>query len=122
MATGGRILHHLKHNLWKSDTDVVIVGYQGVGTLGRQLVEGARRVRIFGDQIAVRATIHTLGGFSAHAGQSELLEWLAPMGASRPRVVLTHGEDEPRAALAAEIAKRFGIQAVLPEFDQVIEL
>jgi metallo-beta-lactamase family protein len=122
MATGGRILHHLKHNLWKPETDVVIVGYQGVGTLGRQLVEGAQRVRIFGEPIAVRAAIHTLGGFSAHAGQSELLDWLAPMASTRPRVVLTHGEDAPRAALAAKIAERYAIQALLPKLDQVIEL
>jgi metallo-beta-lactamase family protein len=114
MCTGGRILHHLKHNLWRPETMVLIVGYQAGGTLGRLLVEGARRVQIFGEQIAVRAQVHTLGGFSAHAGQAELLDWLAPMAAARPHVALTHGEERARVALAGRIADRFGIAALLP--------
>jgi metallo-beta-lactamase family protein len=114
MCTGGRILHHLKHNLWRPEAVVLIVGYQAEGTLGRLLVEGARRVQIFGEQIAVRAQIHTLGGFSAHAGQSELLDWLAPMAQSQPQVVLTHGEERARSALAGQIAERFALSATLP--------
>jgi metallo-beta-lactamase family protein len=114
MCTGGRILHHLKHNLWRPEAVVLIVGYQAEGTLGRLLVEGARRVQIFGEQIAVRAQIHTLGGFSAHAGQSELLEWLAPMAQSQPQVVVTHGEERARIALARQIDERFALTATLP--------
>jgi metallo-beta-lactamase family protein len=114
MCTGGRVLHHFKHNLWRPETLVVIVGYQAAGTLGRLLVEGAKRVQVMDEEIAVRAQIHTLGGFSAHAGQSELLAWLAPMAAGRPQVVLTHGEEPARAALAAKIAAQFGITATLP--------
>jgi metallo-beta-lactamase family protein len=79
---------------------VLIVGYQAAGTLGRQLVEGAPRVRIFDEAVAVRAQIHTLGGFSAHAGQLELVDWLAAMAPTRPQVVLTHGEECARIALA----------------------
>jgi metallo-beta-lactamase family protein len=120
MCTGGRILHHLRHNLWRPETLVAFVGYQAEGTLGRLLVEGARRVQIFGETIAVRAAIHTLGGFSAHAGQSELLQWLAPVAGGRPKVILTHGEERGRAPLARRIAEQFGISAELPLLEDVI--
>ena len=106
MCEGGRILHHLRHNLWRESTDVVIVGFQARGTLGRALVGGARNVRIFGEPVAVKAKVVTLGGFSAHAGQSELVEWVAPMLAAGARVALVHGENEKRAALAAKLAER----------------
>jgi metallo-beta-lactamase family protein len=122
MCTGGRILHHFKHNLWKQDTAVLMVGYQGEGTLGRRLIDGADYVRIYGEQIIVRASIHTLGGFSAHAGQSELLNWLAPMMHAKLRVVLTHGEDRGRLPLAEMIAERYGITALLPGYGDVIEV
>jgi metallo-beta-lactamase family protein len=127
MATGGRILHHLKHNLWRRDAQVLIVGFQAKGSLGRQLVERAERVRIMGQEVAVRAKIHTLGGLSAHAGRSELLEWagaFAPRepGAAWPRFVLTHGEDAPRAALAAGLREKLGVGAELPTFGTSITL
>lgn len=122
MANAGRIVHHLRHNLWRPEAVVLIVGYQAEGTLGRQLAEGARQVSIFGDRIAVRAQVHTLGGFSAHAGQSELLAWLAPMADDRPRVALTHGEARGRLPLAERIAARFGIEAALPELEDVISV
>jgi metallo-beta-lactamase family protein len=120
MCTGGRILHHFKHNLWRPETLVLIVGYQGAGTLGRLLIEGARRVRIFDEEIAVRAAIHTLGGFSAHAGQTELLTWLASMAPTHPQVLLTHGEEHARIALAQRIAERFAIPAELPLLNDVV--
>ncbi|HEU5098192.1 MAG TPA: MBL fold metallo-hydrolase [Roseiflexaceae bacterium] len=120
MCTGGRILHHLRHQLWRPETLLIFAGYQAEGTLGRQIVEGARRVQVFGEPIAVRAQIHTLGGLSAHAGQSELLEWLAPMAGERPRVILTHGEERSRAPLARCIAARFGISAELPALGDVV--
>src|SRR5262249_42593554 len=111
MCTGGRILHHLYHNLPNPSTNVVIAGYQGEGTLGRKLVEGARRVRIFREDVPVNAKVHTLGGFSAHAGQSGLLAWAAPFKDSKPRMFLTHGEDGPRAALRAKLKERFGLES-----------
>lgn len=120
MCTGGRVLHHLKHTLWRPEGLVVIVGYQAAGTLGRLLVEGARRVRIFDEEIVVRAQIHTLGGFSAHAGQTELLAWLAPMTAGHPQVVLSHGEEHARSALARRIAEDFALIAELPLLNDVI--
>jgi metallo-beta-lactamase family protein len=121
MCDGGRIQHHLKHNLWRKGVVVMIMGYQGAGTLGRQLVDGAREVRIHGSRVVVRAKIATLGGFSGHADQSELLDWLAPLAGSRPRVILTHGEDKARSILRQVIRARFGIDAQCPGPGAVLE-
>jgi len=104
MCEGGRIRHHLKYNLWKRDAHVIISGFQPRGTLGRRLVDGARRLSILGGEIAVRATIHTLGGFSAHAGQTELLEWATAFRPSHPHVYLVHGEVEAMEALQQRLA------------------
>ncbi len=122
MCNAGRILHHLKQNLWKADTHVLIVGYQGNGTLGRRLVNGEPHVKIHGEKIAVRAQIHTMGGFSAHADQSDLLRWLEPLAKSQPRVVLTHGEDRAREPLVEEIKTRHGLHAVLGSIGEAIEI
>ena len=103
MCTGGRIRHHLKYNLWRRDTHVIISGFQPRGTLGRRLVDGVRRLSILGSEIAVRATIHTLGGFSAHAGQDELVHWAVGMRESHPRVYLVHGEAEAMEALQGRL-------------------
>lgn len=122
MCTAGRILHHLRHNLWSPQAHVVIVGYQGHGTLGRQLVDGAPKVTIFNETIAVRAKIHTLGGFSAHAGQTDLLSWFANLAPAAPRVLLTHGEDKNRTALGQLIADKHGLTPHLPALGETIEL
>jgi metallo-beta-lactamase family protein len=122
MCNAGRITHHLRHNLWRPETSVLIVGFQAQGTLGRKLVEGAKSVKIFGERVAVRAQIHLLGGFSAHAGQSELLKWFNPISACRPKVVLTHGEDSARQVLAKMIRDRYGLKPLLPGFGDTIEL
>jgi metallo-beta-lactamase family protein len=122
MCNAGRILHHLKANLWKADTHVLIVGYQGDGSLGRRLINGEKLVSIFGEKIAVKAKVHTLGGFSAHAGQTDLLTWFSAIAPSKPRVVLTHGEDGPREMLAQKIQQRFKIKCELPKLMDVVEL
>ena len=122
MCNAGRIQHHLKQNLWKPDTHVIIVGYQSVETLGRRLVEGVKSVRIHGEKIAVKAQIHTMGGFSAHAGQKDLLGWFSAMAPAKPRVVLTHGEDGPRKELARQIQERFHLPSELPNMNDVIEV
>jgi metallo-beta-lactamase family protein len=122
MCNGGRILHHFKHHLWRDDTYVIFVGYQGQGTLGHQLVKGARSVSVLGHRIRVAAKVFTLGGFSAHAGRSELLLWGASAIGAGTRVILTHGEEEPRAALAEAIRERHRIDPVLPERGDVVEL
>jgi len=122
MCTGGRILHHLRHGLWRPETTVMFVGYQGEGTLGRQLVDGASHVKIFGEPVQVKARIETLNGFSAHAGQTELLKWLRFMATSKPRVVLTHGEARSREPLAELIRKRFGLETLLPVQGDTVKL
>jgi len=122
MCTGGRILHHLRHNLGKPEAGVLIVGYQGEGSLGRRLVDGEKDISLFGEKIHVRANIHTLGGFSAHAGQTDLMDWFGHLAPARPRVALTHGEDRGRLPLAQLIQERHGIKAVLPQLGDSIEL
>lgn len=112
MANGGRVRHHLHNNLADRRCHVVFAGYQADGTLGRILVNGARRVRLFGDDIGVQARIHTVGGLSAHADQNGLLDWYAS-GASKPPVILVHGEQRAREALAVELHKRHGIEVTL---------
>jgi len=122
MCNAGRILHHLKQNLWKPETHVLIVGYQSHESLGRRLVDGEKLVSIHGEKIAVKAQIHTLGGFSAHAGQTDLLNWFSVIALCQPRVVLTHGEDGPRRELARLIQERHNLRATLPGLGDVIEL
>lgn len=122
MCNGGRIQHHLKFNLPNPKTEVLIVGYQGYGSLGRQLVDGAEKVKIHGEMIDVHAAIHTLNGFSAHAGQNDLLKWFASLGRSKPKVVLTHGEDPQREALALQIEKSYSLKPLLPQLNEVINL
>src|SRR6056297_370889 len=94
MCTGGRIKHHFKRRIWNQRNTIVFCGFQARGTLGRLLVDGVKQIRMFNDEFVVKAGIETLGGFSAHAGQSELLAWIGNFS-PRPRVVLVHGE--PRA-------------------------
>jgi len=121
MCNAGRILHHLKLNLWRPETDVVIVGFQAEGTLGRQLVEGARYVSIFGEKIAVKARVHTLGGFSAHAGQNDLLLWFDQMAPCHPQVILSHGETKGRDALGALLLERYQLTVQKPLLGDAIE-
>jgi metallo-beta-lactamase family protein len=123
MCEGGRIVHHLKHNLWKRGVQVLLTSFMAEGSLGRRLVEGAKTVRIFREDVIVRADIRTVGGLSAHAGQGGLIEWLrSATSAGAPRVVLTHGEPRQRAALAVALKERLGVTEVTtPERLQVIE-
>lgn len=112
MANGGRIQHHLKYNLERRRAHVVFVGYQSQGTLGRRLVDGASWVRIHGHDYRVNAQVHTIGGLSAHADQSGLIEWYGGFD-PHPPLALVHGEDKAREALAGEIGARFGVHAAL---------
>jgi metallo-beta-lactamase family protein len=121
MCTGGRIMHHLQNHLSDPTTLLLMVGYQSRGSVGRALADGAREVKIAGRKVEVRATTHVLGGLSGHAGQSDLLNWFGSLASSRPRVVLTHGEDGPRRALRGRIQERFGIQAETPAYRDTIE-
>ncbi len=102
MCTGGRVRHHLKYNLWRKECSVIFVGYAAHGTLARNIIDGAKSVRIFGEEIPVHANIHTIGGFSAHADQAELLAWHAKTG--NPKTTfLVHGEKESMQAFAQEL-------------------
>ncbi|MCU4651473.1 MBL fold metallo-hydrolase [Roseibacterium sp. SDUM158016] len=102
MCTGGRVRHHLRHNLAHSDCSIIFVGYAAEGTLARIIIDGAKSIKLFGDHIPVRAQIHTINGFSAHAGRSELLDWHGRTGG--PEVTfLIHGEDKARKAFAEQL-------------------
>lgn len=97
------------------------MGYQGYGSLGRRIIEGQPSVSIHGERVIVRAQVHTLGGFSAHAGQKDLLNWLSVVEPSKPRVIFAHGEDKPRNALAHQVAHRFRLRTTMPRMGEVIE-
>ncbi len=122
MCTGGRIVHHLRHNLPVKGTAVLVVGFQSARSLGRQLVDGEKEVRIFGERIPVRASIHTMGGFSAHAGQNDLLRWFDAVAPSKPRTIITHGEDHARNVFSGLIRSKHGIKAECPALGDVIEV
>lgn len=113
MATGGRVLHHLRHNLWRPESSVVFVGYAATGTLARQIIDGQKKVHIFGEEIHVAARIYTIGGFSAHADQNGLLDWYRTAG-EPARTFLVHGEDNSRRSLAARLEAQ-GRHVELPE-------
>jgi metallo-beta-lactamase family protein len=121
MCTGGRILHHLLYNLPRPETQVLIVGFQSRGSLGRALVDGKKLVSIHGQKVPVRAAIHTMGGLSGHAGQSDLVQWFDSLASSRPRVILTHGEDKARSALSRIIGQRHGLSTESPRLGETIE-
>lgn len=113
MCTGGRIRHHFKHNLWRRNAHVIIVGYQAMGTPGRALVDGAKVFRLGGEKIAVNAAIHTLGGFSAHASQSQLIDWINHFSKPHPRLFLIHGEAETKVVFQQRLASE-GWAAEIP--------
>ncbi len=119
MMTGGRILHHLKHNLWRDNASLVVVGYQASGSLGRAIVDGADHVRIYGDDIKVRADVHTIGGFSAHADQDDLLAWLAPTGAAP--IYMIHGEVPTMNAFGDVLVER-GRKPIIVKRNEPYEL
>jgi len=102
MCTGGRVRHHLKHNLWREESSVVFVGFAAIGTLARRIVDGAKQVRIFGEEIPVRARVHTINGFSAHADQAELLAWHKSIG-TPAQTFLVHGDEDVMKAFAGNL-------------------
>ncbi len=117
MCTGGRVRHHLRHNLWREASSVVFVGYAAVGTLARQIIDGAKHVKLFGEEIAVRARIHTIGGFSAHADQDGLLAWQRHTHATR--TFLVHGEEDAMRAFGAKLS---GTKVEMPRGGETVEL
>lgn len=122
MCTGGRIVHHLKNNIDDPNNHIVIVGYQVKGTLGRRLVDGEPEVRIMGQNYVVGAKIHTLGAFSAHADQRDLIYWLRSFGRS-PRMVYTvHGMEEVSIGFARMIRYDLNMNSYVPKMGEVVEL
>ncbi|MDT8397904.1 MAG: MBL fold metallo-hydrolase [Pseudomonadales bacterium] len=113
MCTGGRIRHHFKQGIWNKHNTIIIAGFQARGTLGRMLVDGVKKIRLFGDEFVVNARIETLGGFSAHAGQSELLQWRSCFR-NQPRTLLIHGEPEALEALSMKLWNEKGINSEIP--------
>jgi metallo-beta-lactamase family protein len=122
MCTGGRILHHFRHNLARRETTVLFVGYQGHGSLGRMIVDGKKAVTIFGEKIPVKASVHTFGGLSGHAGQTDLMRWLGSFAATGPRVFLTHGEERGRKPLGKLIKEKYKLRVDYPGLQETIEI
>ena len=120
MADAGRILHHLKHNLWREDSSVLFVGFQAEGSMGRRLVEGGKKVRIMGEEISVRARIYNLDGLSAHADRDDMLNWLSRFNPKPATVFLVHGELESAQALANVIGEKMAIPAYIPRYGDVV--
>ena len=116
MATGGRVLHHLRVRLPDPRTTVLLVGYQAVGTRGRLLQEGAKTLRMFGEEVRVRAHVETVHGLSAHADADGLLRWLRTAAGSPKRVCIVHGDPEPAKALAARVTGELGWPATVPAY------
>jgi len=113
MANGGRVLHHLRHNLWREDSSVIFVGYQAMGTPGRAIVDGARSIKIFGEEIAVKARVYTIGGLSAHADRQGIIDWLR--GSGDADVLLVHGEPKSLNGLATAIRDELAREVTIVE-------
>jgi metallo-beta-lactamase family protein len=122
MCTAGRIKHHLKHNLWRDGASIVIVGFQARGTTGRQIVEGRETVKIFREDVAVNAKVFTIGGFSSHADQKDLLDWVGNFKESKPKVFTIHGEPESSRTLAEKIHETFGFETYTPKWKETLLL
>lgn len=120
MCTGGRILHHIKHNIWKEGTQIIFVGYQAQGTLGRRIVDGAKSINVMGEDVIVRAKVHTINGFSSHADQRDLLKW-AEGFQSNPIFIITHGELNSSLAFS-QLLRLKGYQTLIPLKGQSIDL
>jgi metallo-beta-lactamase family protein len=121
MCSGGRIHHHLKNNIWRPECHLVIVGFQALGTLGRRIVDGAEKIRLWGEYYPVRAQVHTIGGLSAHADQADLLDWYGAFE-NRPPVYLVHGEERSQIPLAKKLQAKFDAPATIARHGQIIDI
>ncbi len=121
MCEGGRIRHHFKHNLWRSECSVIFTGFQAKGTLGRKIIDGEKIVKVLGEDIAVKAKVFTIGGFSAHADQKELLEWLGAFS-NKPEVFIVHGEENVSFEFEKVVKERFGFITHVPLKGETVEI
>ena len=122
MADAGRILHHLKHNLWRPESSILFIGYQAQGSLGRRLIEGTKRVKVLGEEISVKANIYNLAGFSAHADQQQLLTWLEHFKTKVTNIFLVHGEPEASETFAQLVKEKLDVSTFIPDFGDVATL
>jgi metallo-beta-lactamase family protein len=122
MCTAGRIRHHLKHNLWRQGASMVIVGFQAQGSTGRQIVDGKKTVRLFGEEVAVRAKVFTIGGFSAHADRKNLLKWVGNFTESDPQVFVVHGENSASLDFAQLVHQELGFKSYVPGWRETLFL
>ena len=122
MCTGGRVRHHLKHNLWQGRNSVVFVGYQAEGTLGRKILDGIKKTKILGEDIVIEAEIHDLEGFSGHADQKVLLNWVERFEKKPKKVFVVHGEEESSKVFANLIKKEFNIEVITPNIGDVFQI
>ncbi|WZL72878.1 MBL fold metallo-hydrolase [Clostridiaceae bacterium 35-E11] len=122
MCDAGRIKHHLKHHLWKKNSSIVFVGYQAEGTLGRAIKDGAKIVTIFGEKVMIRAQVHTVEGFSGHADQESLLDWLKGFKKKPKKIFVVHGEKEATKDFAHLIEEKLHIQTFVPDLYDCIDL
>jgi len=122
MCNAGRIQYHLQNNLYRPECSIVFVGYQAEGTLGRRIIEGAKQVKIYGEDIAVNAQIHTLGGFSAHADMNGLLEWLSTNKNPKTKVFVVHGEEEASLSFASLVSRELGFASYVPQWGEIVDL
>jgi metallo-beta-lactamase family protein len=116
MATGGRIKHHLANNISRPQSSIVFVGYQAKDTLGRQITDGAKEVRILGQHYPVKARIEQIEGFSAHADTDDLLKWLSGFKQPPRRLFIVHSEPDAAQQFAGAVTQKFGWQPVIPEY------
>lgn len=122
MCTGGRIIHHIKNNITKPSTHMIFVGYQVEGTLGRKIVDGEEKIKVFGESMDVNAQIHTLGGFSAHGDQRDLRYWLRSFGHSPKQIFITHGDEETSIGFASNIEQELQIKTQVPKLNESFTL
>jgi len=122
MCTGGRVKHHLVNNIAKPESTIMFVGYQAVGTLGRIIIDGVKKVRILGQKYPVRAKVVRIGGFSAHADRDELLAWLKELESPPRHVFVVHGESESAKAFGEHVKEQTGWPVTVPEYQDEVEI
>jgi metallo-beta-lactamase family protein len=121
MCDGGRIQHHFKHNIWRPECSIIFTGFQVAGTLGRRIVDGAKHAHILGEDMAIRSRVYTIGGFSAHADQGELIEWLSAF-TNKPKVFIVHGEESVSLEFEKIVQSKLGLSTYVPHLGEELEI
>jgi metallo-beta-lactamase family protein len=122
MMTGGRIMHHLTRFLPDANSTILIVGYQAAGTLGRKLYEGTKSVRVYGQEIEVKARVEAIGAFSAHGDQNKLTRWVQPEDGKIPKIFLVHGDSEAQDVFATHLRHELRAEVVVPKLGESFEV